>query len=170
MSSSIDWLKQKIEKLREFTDKLCKISNVHYQAHSWTPLKLLTLMYWVDVYTRIIPKQPKYCSNYWYLDLLAGSGTNYIKETGDIIIGSPFIALFFARQPFTRYIFIEIDNERSLALRKRVRAMGLANRVTVYTHDCNLIIPNMNITAKHYLAFIDCEGFRCQLENSRGPS
>jgi hypothetical protein len=109
-----EWLKSKLGKLKEFTDTLCKISNVHYEAHSWTALKLISLMWWTDVYTKIIPN---HFENYWYLDLLAGSGTNCIRETGDITIGSPFIAYFFARQPFTNYIFIELDEERGRSLK-----------------------------------------------------
>ena len=115
-------------------------------------------MYWVDVYTRIIPKQSAFSGNYWYLDLLAGSGTNYIRETNDVIVGSPFIALLFARKPFTRHIFIELNRERARALRRRVEALRYSERVSIYQSDCNTIIPKLNMNAKHFLAFIDCEG------------
>jgi len=120
MAKPSEWLRKQLEKLRMYTDELYKASNVHYEVHAWTPLKLITLMYWVDIYTRIISKQKKYAENYWYLDLLAGSGTNFIKEADTVVIGSPFIAILFARKPFTRYVFIELDHEKVEALRKRV--------------------------------------------------
>jgi len=158
-----EWLRKQLEKLKMYTDELCKASNVHYEVHAWTPLKLITLMYWVDIYTRIISKQKKYAENYWYLDLLAGSGTNFIKEVNTVVIGSPFIAILLAQKPFTRYVFIELDHEKAKALRKRVEFLkkrGLIHdKVLVYEDDCNNIIQELPIEkASHFLAFIDCEG------------
>jgi len=142
--------------LRELTDKLVKVSNVHYEAHTWTALKLIALMWWVDVYTRIIPK---YKEAYWYVDLLAGSGTNYIRETGDVIVGSPFIAYFFAREPFKRYAFIEMERDRALALRCRASHIGIGDRTIVRIGDCNEWITRIDLKgADHVLAFVDCEG------------
>lgn len=157
-----DWLRKQLMKLSAYTNELCEVSNVHYDAHAWTPLKLIALMYWVDVYTKIISKQEKYAKNYWYLDLLAGPGTNLIKEAGAVVIGSPFIAIFFAQRPFTKYIFIELDPRRVKALRRRVELLKdelLHSEVTVYASNCNSIIRELPLEkATHFLAFIDCEG------------
>ena len=154
MSSDIEWLKSKVSMLKSLTDKLCRISNIHYEAHDWTVLKLIALQYWVDVYTKIIPR---YKRNYWYLDLLAGSGTNYIKETGDIVVGSSIIAYLFAHQPFSKYILIELDKTRCKALRRRLISLGIKN-LEIYPDNCNRVIEGLNIDVDHYLAFIDCQG------------
>ncbi|RLE79091.1 MAG: hypothetical protein DRJ52_09130 [Thermoprotei archaeon] len=158
LKRDLDWLKSKLEQLSKFTEKVASASDVHYEVHSWTPLKLIALMWWIDIYTKIIPKTKKYRANYWYIDLLAGPGTNRIKESGTIILGSPLIAVFFARKPFTRYVFIEADLAKANALKKRLSLLKIAKRTVVYADDCNTIIRELNITASHFLAFIDCEG------------
>ena len=155
-ASTFEWLKGKIAKLKEFTNRLVEASGMHYAAHTWTALKLIALMWWVDVYTRIIPK---YRRAYWYVDLLAGSGTNYIKETGDIIVGSPFIAYFFAHESFKRYVFMEKDRKRASALMRRASCIGIPDLVDVCIGDCNELITRIGLDrADHVLAFIDCEG------------
>ena len=159
MSNKYDWLKRNLEKLATFTPQLSQVSNIHYNAHAWTPLKLIALAHWVDVYTKIISKHKEYGEDFWYIDLLAGPGTNFIKEANTVIAGSPFIAYFCARTPFTKYIFIEYDSERVKALEERINLIeDLRMRATTYRGDCNKIISALNITAKHFLAFIDCEG------------
>jgi len=151
----VDWLKAKLRELTELkvVEKLCQVSNIHYKAHTWTSLKLLALAYWVSIYTKIISKR---YSNYWYLDLLAGPGTDLISETGDVIVGSPFIAHFFAQRPFSRYIFIELDGSRFRALKARVEALGI--RASVYPADCNDVVRALKLNADHMLIFVDCEG------------
>lgn len=154
-SDDFEWLKGKVAALRKFTDELCKFSQVHYEAHSWTALKLVALMWWVDVYTKIIPRHRAEC---WYLDLLAGSGTDFIKETGDIIVGSPFIAYYFSRISFKRHIFIEASEERARTLRLRAQAVRVPNHWVVHG-DCNKEITYLSFDkAEHFLTFIDCEG------------
>ena len=150
-----DWLKKKLSELKKFTEDLCKVSNVHYEAHSWTPLKLVALTYWVDVYTKIIPN---YFENYWYLDLLSGSGTNLVKETGDVVIGSPFIAYLFARRPFSRYVFAEFNADRFKALKSRVEALGVHSKASIFNEDCNTVVKGLDLACDHMLVFADCEG------------
>jgi len=47
-----------------------------------------------------------------YVDLLAGSGTTRIIETGDVVKGSPFAVQHYALRPFDDYILIERNDER----------------------------------------------------------
>jgi len=82
--SLIDWTTEKTKDLLEASRILITISDVHYLGHTWSIVKLLILSGWVYVYTTIIPKHFKEC---WYIDLLAGSGTTRVKETGDVVIG-----------------------------------------------------------------------------------
>jgi len=112
------WLKTKIEELVRLTESFINDKLTRNDAHHWSLLKLLVLAGWVFVYTTIIPKQD-WVKEYWYVDLLAGSGAIQVKETGDIILGSPFVAHFFARTSFTKYFLVEMNKERHIALQTR---------------------------------------------------
>jgi len=157
-----EWLMRQMSYLKVFTNELCKPSNIHYEVHEWTPLKLIAFSYWLGLYTRIMLNQRKKgrFKNIWYLDLLAGPGTNYVKTgaKGEVIAGSPFIAYHFAKDLFTKYVFIEADKERKEALERRVSVLKIPN-VDIYHGDCNEVIDRLDLSsADHYLAFIDCEG------------
>ena len=159
-----EWLEGKIEQLVKVSDELVKISDVHYEGHSWTVAKLLLLMGWVYVYTTIIPK---YCEEYWYIDLLAGSGTTKVKETGDVIASSPFIAYFCATEPFRRYIFVEREENKYRALFRRSSKIIGRDKIRVIQNNCNQVAINLSNEIKtrirrgekiHCLVFIDNEG------------
>jgi len=153
----IDWTTEKTKNLLEASKSLIPISDVHYPGHTWSIVKLLILSGWVYVYTTIIPKHYK---EYWYIDLLAGSGTTYVKETGDVVIGSPFIAHFFAYNQFTKYIYFEKNRRRYEALRRRASKL-MGSKAVVINEDCNEAIREA-LPAKrnvHSLVFIDNEGF-----------
>jgi len=153
----IDWITEKTKALLEASKSLIPISDVHYLGHAWSIVKLLILSGWVYVYTTIIPKHYEEC---WYIDLLAGSGTTHVKETGDVVIGSPFIAHFFAYNQFTKYIYFEKNCRRCEALRLRaLKLMG--NKAVVINEDCNEAIRGALPWKKnvHSLVFVDNEGF-----------
>jgi three-Cys-motif partner protein len=54
-----------------------------------------------------------------YIDLFSGAGKARIRETGELVLGSPLLALSVA-SPFTRYIFCESNEQNVEALRTRV--------------------------------------------------
>ena len=54
-----------------------------------------------------------------YVDLFAGPGKSKVKDTGEIIKGSPLAALDLA-YAFSKYIFVEADSESLNALEKRI--------------------------------------------------
>jgi three-Cys-motif partner protein len=54
-----------------------------------------------------------------YIDLFAGAGKAVIRETGEIVLGSPLLALSVP-DPFTRYVFCDDEEERVAALDARV--------------------------------------------------
>ncbi len=151
-------MQEKLRPLIELSEEL-EALGVHYEGHSWSIVKLLILGGWSYVYTTIIPH---YFKEYWYVDLLAGSGTVRVKETGDIVLGSPFVAHFFARQPFTKYFLVELNRERYNALHARAtRVIGPPDRVRVLPYDCNKYIPRLIRSVErgtHFLAFVDNEG------------
>lgn len=98
-----------------------------------------------------------------YVDLQAGPGKNVIRETGEVLLGSPLIALS-CQPPFTGYYFVEYDAECASALQKRCETSTNWNSVTIISGDCNV---EVNTVVKHIkrnspnslnLAFLDPEG------------
>lgn len=72
-----------------------------------------------------------------YIDLFAGPGLSCVRETEEIIEGSPLIAVEHASAPFTKLIFCDIDKENSDTLRERTR--GDDGRIHVIPGDCNIV-------------------------------
>ncbi|KAF5413988.1 MAG: hypothetical protein C5S48_10500 [Candidatus Methanogaster sp.] len=131
------------------------------RKEGWAALKLVCLMFYADVYTKIISKSKHY-NNMVYINLLAGSGINRVKETGDLIIGSPIIAATM-ESPFDRLIFVENGVDRSEALECRLSSVLDRSMFSVYNKKCDEIIGeimdvNLSVGRCHYLAFVDCEG------------
>lgn len=154
---SSEWTLEKIRALVDSSAELIGVSNLHYPGHAWSVVKLLLLWGWIYVYTTIIPK---YFNNYRYIDLLAGSGTTYVEETSDVVVGSPFIAYFFARNPFTNYVYVEKRRDRCRALRQRAAKL-IGDKARVLEGDCNELVQSILPEEKraHSLVFIDNEGF-----------
>ncbi|RLI44107.1 hypothetical protein DRO69_08110 [Candidatus Bathyarchaeota archaeon] len=152
-----NWIFKKVKALVDFSAELIGVNNLHYPGHPWSIVKLLLLGGWVYVYTTIIPK---HFNNYHYVDLLAGSGTTQVKETKDVVPGSPFIPYFLARKPFTKYIYIEKRHDRCEALRQRVSKL-IGDKACVLEGDCNEFIESIlpEERRSHSLVFIDNEGF-----------
>jgi len=157
--SEFDWLKSKLDRLMQVGKDLVTTSNVYSPGRTWTPLKLILLSYYVDVYTKIIPK---YFDNMFYLDLLAGAGIDEIKETRDKVTGSPIIAATFSHSPFSKLFLIEMDDDRASALESRMRRILTADKFEVLTGDANVrvddLLHHLRNKRSHYLAFVDCQG------------
>jgi three-Cys-motif partner protein len=96
-----------------------------------------------------------------YIDLFAGSGRNYLRETKTFVDGSPLIALN-AQNPFTGYIFIEKSKRRITALQSRCENRFHDRVFTFYLGDCNIkvdeVIKYTGINQALNLAFIDPDG------------
>ncbi len=159
--------RSKYEKLREYIKRLCEdvtplinLSDVHYEGHNWSVVKLLVLGSWSYVYTTIISKNWR--GPYYYVDLLAGSGTTKVKETGDIVVGSAFVPHVFARHPYDFSIFVEIDEEKYKALHTRVAHLFKPFKYKILKGDCNKLIREITERMKrdhaHALVFVDNEG------------
>lgn len=155
--SSAEWILEKIKALADASEELIAVSDIHYPGHAWSIVKLLLLWGWVYVYTTIIPRHFNY---YRYIDLLAGSGTTSVKETQDVVVGSPFVAHLFARNPFRSYVYVEKRRDRSEALRQRAKKL-IGKKAQVLKGDCNELIQTILPEEKrsHSLIFIDNEGF-----------
>lgn len=69
-----------------------------------------------------------------FIDLFAGPGRARVRSTGDVLDGSPLIALGQA-VPFTKLVLCDADRENAEALRRRVADARVPWRVV--DRDCN---------------------------------
>lgn len=110
-----------------------------------------------------------------YIDLLAGPGKNRFQPSGDILLGSPLIALT-AKYPFTYYCFVEMGNQEHNALDRRIASCEHVERAKLTHGDCNVVVNTMvaDIEARDKrfltehkwsslnLAFLDPEGLELE--------
>ncbi len=135
-------------------------SHEKMEVGPWVKEKLLCLEKYLNAYTRILRKQR--FKGYFYIDAFAGPGTlkirqkqttsslqqslfevsEYGKNDADeakYINGSPNVALKI-ENPFTDYIFIEIDRQRLLQLKtleETYHDNQLPRRIHIRDQDCN---------------------------------
>ncbi len=165
----IKWLTKQLSRISadKITQDLHRVSNIVYKGHTWSALKEIVLGYWVGLYTRVMQRQMRdWCRGYYYIDLLAGPGIVQIKETGDIILGSPLVAYFLAYRQFSGYILVDRNEKVCSALRARMLRAGVdRNRLTILSLDCNdervikVVREILEEEGRHALVFIDPEGF-----------
>ena len=77
-----------------------------------------------------------------FIELFSGAGKAKLKDTGKVVLGSPLVALGI--QPaFDKYIFCELGNEESAALRKRIENHYPHLDTKVLQADANLNIDEV---------------------------
>lgn len=124
------------------------------RARDWTKEKHFYLKRYMEIFEGALKE--KFHIRY-YLDLCSGPGKNQLEDNGDIILGSPLIALTL-KNPFTNYVFFEINDENVLALRTRTQYSSLSNSVQIIQGDVNKKISSVVQTIplnSLNLAFID---------------
>jgi three-Cys-motif partner protein len=99
----------------------------------WSEVKLDILRDYASPYSRILTANG---FHHLYIDAHAAGGEHVSRTTGEIVPGSPLIALA-TEPPFREYHFIDADPARVEQLRYRT-----ANRSDVHVHlgDCNDIL------------------------------
>jgi len=108
----------------------------------WSEVKLAIIREYASAYSRIMEAQrrEKIRSLQWlYIDAYAGPGYHLSKRSGELIEGSPLIALN-TDPPFCEYHFIDADVERAKQLRSLVDRFGPRNDVFTYGADCNNVL------------------------------
>lgn len=70
----------------------------------------------------------------FYIDLQAGPGKNVIKNTGEIVLGSPLLALLRGKG-YTDYRLIEREEKLAAALWQRCEATHRVNQSDIRTKD-----------------------------------
>lgn len=162
MVDKFKWLKPRVKKLVEIAKPHKAIyPDVFYDTGPWSIIKLLALLRFVNIYTKIIkaPRQRRFFRNMYYIDLLAGSGLCRIASKGDVIAGSALIACTECYHPFDKYFLVEKNPQKAEALRARFET--ITQDFDFFNYDCNECIDEImdDIGERdHYLAFVDCEG------------
>ncbi len=131
------------------------------QSGIWAQAKLDYLKRYINVFeTSMRKKWPK--RN--YIDLFAGPGKNLVEKTGEVLLGSPLLALT-TQHPFTGYYFVDNDPRNVASLTKRIEASEHVNLVRTYVGDSNQLVNSIAaaLMKEQYeslnLAFLDPEGF-----------
>lgn len=132
---------------------------MYYSVGSWVNKKLNFLKWYLPIHTATLSSR---FQQTYYIDAFASSGKDRIKETSEIIDGSPLIALG-VDPPFTNYIFIELNGWYYFELLEHVKKhprYRIAN-VQMFWDDSNERIPEIlsKIPIRiPIFAFLDPEG------------
>lgn len=108
------------------------------ESQNYAKQKLDILLRFIDMFSTAMKDRPWASVN--YIDLLAGPGKNVIGKTGEVVLGSPLIAL---KYPFHNYFFVERDPELFKGLDSRVSVSPRNEHVRRYNGDCNVEIGNI---------------------------
>src|SRR4030042_1995033 len=123
----------------------------------WSEIKLDIINQYAKAYsqilsTRILPNHKTL--HHVYIDAFAGSGKHISRTTGNIVSGSPEIALNI-KPPFKEFYFIDIDGAKVAELQKKVANLPEAH---VLEGDCNKRLLN---DVFPYVAFEDYRRALC---------
>ena len=102
----------------------------------WTETKLHVLREYGKAYSTILAAQARF--KYVYIDAFASSGQHTSRTTGQVVLGSPLIAMR-VQPPFTGIHVIELNPAKADQLRRR---MGHDPRVQFHEGDCNVVLPS----------------------------
>lgn len=99
----------------------------------WTEIKLNIIRDYAKTYASILAKQGS-IKHFAYIDGFAGEGHHVSKTTGNIIEGSPAIALGCG---FSHCHLVDLDGKRT----EHLQALAAGRQdVTVYTGDCSEVL------------------------------
>lgn len=105
----------------------------------WSEVKLAIVKEYASAYARILDAKRResiHSLKWLYIDAFAGPGVHLSKRTGEMVYGSPLIALK-TTPPFSEYHFIDADPQRAEQLR---RISGPRSDVYIYNEDCNDVL------------------------------
>jgi three-Cys-motif partner protein len=105
----------------------------------WSEVKLAIIKEYASAYATIMEAQrrDRIRSLRWiYIDAYAGPGYHLSKTSGELVEGSPLIALN-TNPPFHEYHFIDTESRRAKQLRELA---GERADVFIYGEDCNKVL------------------------------
>ena len=110
----------------------------------------------------------------FYIDLQSGPGKNVIRSTGEVLMGSPLLALT-TNPGFTRLRLNELYDEPYQALAKRVSVSDTADQIKIYQKDLNVAVEDIcqeieaidnpfikDVMPSFNIAFLDPEGLELE--------
>lgn len=109
------------------------------EVGSWAKDKYSLVGRYCDVFTASMKNK---WSNLVYIDLFSGSGYSKIKDTKQIIYGSPLISLSIPNK-FSKYIFCENDENLSKSLSKRIIRDFPNNDIKIIQGNSNDVVDNI---------------------------
>lgn len=109
--------------------------SLHDVIGYWSEVKLHIIREYAAAYSTVVSKQSS-IRRHLYIDAFAGSGMHLSKKSGELVRGSPAIALE-VKPPYSEYHFIDLDGDKTEELRRL--ASGRSN-VCVWPGDCNEIL------------------------------
>jgi len=140
----------------------------------WSKVKLSVLGYYIDLSTVAMYQKP--WRRRYYIDLQAGPGKNVIGNSGEVLLGSPLLALLRGKG-YTHYRLIEQDEELADALWRRCEATNQIKRSDILVSDFRSqvegIVEEIREVDRPYiqgqwhtltLAFFDPEGLELNWE------
>lgn len=104
---------------------------------TWSLIKLAIINEYSRAYSIIMnsaakKKIPKF--SHVYIDAFSGAGIAKYEETGELVLGSPLLALGV---DFKHYYFVELDNKKANFLKSKT---SQRSDVTVEVGDCNQVL------------------------------
>jgi len=102
----------------------------------WSEIKLEIIKEYAAPYSRIMSAQQHPRLQHVYIDGFAGAGQHVSRTSGEIVAGSPTVALE-VDPPFTHYYFIDIEATKTQQLEQ---VAGQRSDVDVFHGDCNKVL------------------------------
>jgi three-Cys-motif partner protein len=127
---------------------------------SWVVEKLDYVRRYIDIFETSMRSK---WSQRNYIDLFAGPGKNVLKDTRQVLLGSPLLSLV-TKYPFTSYYFSDLNLDNIEALKQRCAISPLINSAHFYIGDANRIVSMVVENIRQFsqkslnLAFLDPEG------------
>lgn len=106
----------------------------------WVADKLNYIQRYIDMFTTSMRNKP--WRNIRYIDLFAGTGKCFVKETKEVFLGSALLALT-TKHPFTDYIFVDLDQKNMRTLLERVSVVEHSAIIKDYIDDSNVIVNDI---------------------------
>ena len=107
----------------------------------WSEVKLAIIREYAAAYSVILSKQARL--RHVYIDAFAGAGIHQSRTTGNLVLGSPSVALM-THPPFTAYHFIDLDGGNIETLRGLLTSGTVGDVdlscVRLYNADCNEVL------------------------------
>ncbi|GAB4572679.1 MAG: hypothetical protein Kow0077_12780 [Anaerolineae bacterium] len=148
------------------------------ESGQWAQKKLSVLAHYIATSTVAMKSKP--WRRRFYIDLQAGPGKNFIKNSKRVFLGSPLLAITEGAG-FTDYFFVEQDSNLAEALSQRCASLpaDIQKKIQILVGDCNEKVTEITkhiqqIDQPPYsptnwnslsLAFLDPEGLELNWES-----